>query len=419
MEAAFSYPLNLLYIYLNIRIIKIFLAQKKRHPVFSFIIYLMIASINWSTQFLSIRQELVTLLLFLLLYLYTLYRFEATLISRLAVVSISVGLINVTREITWYLYRYSDILSQNQTYCAIIPCILTLALIMIWEHFFHFDKSNAAASIYNFQIIFIALSSITLCEILMFSANLSPVIISVGFCIICLINILSLILYGRLNTLHLHEIETKTLEQRVVMYQNQFQMIQQSQDELRSLRHDLKNHLLLIQKYIETDKANSAIQYIKDITKTHDTMDTYINTGNDETDCVLNYLLGLARQMDCEIQTAIKVPAETFMPTLDLNILISNLLTNAIEAVQKCERKSLSITIKYDRNLLYISVYNTYQGELRKQNHYYHTTKKDEDLHGYGFKNMHSIIEKYHGNAYFRTEDDIFKADIILYMNPD
>lgn len=419
MDAAFSYGMDLLYVYLNIRIIRIFLAEKKRHPAFSCIMYLTIVSMTYSARLVFFLPELVTLQLFLLLYLYAFYHFEGTLIHRLAVVSVSIGMSSVSKGIIQYLYHYSDILTYNQAYCSMMPCILILALIMVWEHFFRFDKSTTTAPVYQFQIIFIALSSIVLCEVLVLSAGLSPIMISTGFSIVCLINILTLVLYDRLNTLQQHEVETRTLEQRVVMYQNQFEMIQQSQDELRSLRHDLKNHLLLIMKYIEIGKADSAVQYIQEITQTHGILDNYINTGNDETDCVLNYLLGLARQMECEIRTSIKVPAEAFMPALDLNILISNLLTNAIEAMQKCERKSLNITIRYDRSLLYISVYNTYQGALYKQNRYYHTTKKDASLHGYGFKNMNSIIEKYQGNAYFRTEDDIFKADIILYINPD
>ena len=123
--------------------------------------------------------------------------------------------------------------------------------------------------------------------------------------------------------------------------------------------------------------------------------------------------------MGCEMQTSIKIPSQAFMPTLDLNILISNLLTNAIEAMSICHKKYLSVIVKYNRNILYISVHNTYQGKLRKQNNYFLTTKKEQQLHGYGFKNIHAIIEKYHGTSNFCTENNIFKADIILYIKSD
>lgn len=419
MNEVVSYVINLLYVYLNLRIIKIFLIEKAQHPLRSFFLSLIIASVNWIFDSALHDPKSVTLLLFLMLYPYTLYHFETTLLKGLSVISVAVGLPSVTKGIIWYLGRYSDILAKNRIYCSLIPCLLTLALIMIWEHFISSGKRDTGQTIYHFQIIFISLSSIALCGILISVTILSPLMLSCCLLSIYLINILSLLMYSRLNVLHQQELETRTLEQRVMMYQNQFQIMQKSQNELRSLRHDLKNHLLLIEKYLESNNANSAIQYIQDITRTHNSLYTYINTGNNETDCVFNYLLDMAKQLDCEIQTSVKIPAEPFMPALDLNILISNLLTNAMEALTSCEQKLLNITMKYDRNILYISVYNTYQGTLCQQGNYFLTTKQDQHLHGYGFKNIHAIIEKYHGSSSFRTEEDIFKADIILYINPE
>ncbi|MDE6851897.1 MAG: GHKL domain-containing protein, partial [Lachnospiraceae bacterium] len=398
------------------RIIKIFLVEKEPHSIRSYIFYFIVASADWILDFILRDSKPVTLLLFLMLYPYTIYHFKTTLLKCLAVVSVSIGLTGVTKGIVWYLGLSSDLLSQNHVYCSLIPCLLTLALIMVWEYFFPFDKTDAGQTIYHFQIIFIALSSIALCGILISVTILSPVMLSFCLITIYLINILSLLMYSRLNSMQQQELETRTLEQRVIMYQNQFQIMQQSQDELRSLRHDLKNHLLLVEKYLETNKTDSAIQYIQDITQTHDSLHTYINTGNNETDCVFNYLLGMAKQMNCKIQTSVKIPAEPFMPALDLNILISNLLTNAMEALTSCEHKFLSITMKYDRSILYISVYNTYQGTLYRHNNYFLTTKENQNLHGYGFKNIYAIIEKYHGSSSFRTEENIFKADIILYI---
>lgn len=337
----------------------------------------------------------------------------------MAVIAVSIGLTNVTQGIVLYFCRYSDLIFQEHRYYSCIPPILALAMVMIWEHFLSFQQSDTAQTIYHFQIIFICLSSISLCGILLSVTVISPVMLCACLFVICLINIMSLIMYSKLSTMQQKELDHKALEQRILMYQNQFQIMQQSQNELHSLRHDLKNHLLLVEKYLETNQTNTAIQYIQELTHTHLTADACVNTGNHEIDCVFNYLLGTAKQMGCKIQTSIKIPSQAFMPTLDLNILISNLLTNSIEAMSICDKKYLSVTIKYDRNILYISIHNTYQGKLRRQNNDFLTTKKEQQLHGYGLKNIHAIIEKYSGNSSFRTENNIFKADIILYMKSD
>lgn len=417
MNTLFSYLIHLLYVYLNIRIIRIFLTEKERHPISSISFYCILASVSWLSHFRIQNQKIITIIFLFLLFLFTMYHFETTAIKCLSVISISIGLTSITQGVVWYLHRYSDLRPGDETYFPFLPCVLTLALILIWEHIFDYERSDTAHKIYNFQVIFIVLSSIALCGILISVTVISPVMLCICVFVIYLINILTLLMYSQLNIMQQREIENKTLEHRVIMYQNQFQVMQQSQEDLRSLRHDLKNHLLLVQTYLESNKIESAIQYIKDITQTHSTMKTYVHSGNEETDCVLNYLLDLAQQMECEIHTSIKIPSETFMSTLDLNILISNLLTNAIEATSPCDHKYLNIAMKYDRCILYISIYNTYQGTLCRQNNYFRTTKKDWISHGYGFKNIHAVIEKYHGDSSFRTENNIFKADIILYLD--
>lgn len=417
MDTLFSYFIHLLYVYLNIRIIRIYLTEKERHPIFSISFYCILASVSWLSHSMIQHQTIITIIFLFLLFLFTMYHFETTAIKCLSIIIISIGLTGITQYVVWYLHRYSDLFPGDERYCPFLPFVLTLALILIWEHIFDYERSETIPTIYNFQIIFIALGSIALCGILISVTMISPVTLCICVSVIYLINILTLLMYARLSMMQQREIENKTLQQQVIMYQNQFQIMQQSQEDLRSLRHDLKNHLLLIQTYLEFNKIESAIQYIKDITQTHNTMNTYVYSGNEETDCVLNYLLDLAQQMDCEIHASIKIPSDTFMSTLDLNILISNLLTNAIEATTQCDHKYLNIAIKYDRSILYISIYNTYQGTLCRHNNYFQTTKKDRNSHGYGFKNIHAVIEKYHGDSSFRTENGIFKADIILYLD--
>lgn len=417
MNILLSVSIYTVSMYLNVRIIRMFLLEREQRFRSSVPIYFILGAVNWISHLIIQKQFVVTILLFCLLFLYTAYYFETGALKSIAAISIAIGLTGTTSDIIRYLIRYSNFHAKEEGYYSFLPCILTLALIVIWEYICEWKSSDSVPAIYNIQVIFIAFSSIVLCGILISAAKISPATLCFCLFTIYFINILTLLIYSRLHTVQRNILETKTLEQRITMYQNQFQIMHQSQDELGSLQHDLKNHLLLIQKYLESNKVDSAIQYIREITHTHNSMYSYVHTGNEEINCVLNYLLDLARQMNCKIHTSIKIPSESFISTLDLNILISNLLTNAIEAMNHCDQRYLSITMKYNRNILYISVYNTYQGTLCKRNHRFQTTKQDQDSHGYGFNNIYAVIEKYHGNSSFRTENNIFKADVILYLD--
>ena len=44
------------------------------------------------------------------------------------------------------------------------------------------------------------------------------------------------------------------------------------------------------------------------------------------------------------------------------------------------------------------------------------TSKAASQEHGIGLNNVKQIVEKYHGEMHFETEDDLFRAEILLYL---
>ena len=56
------------------------------------------------------------------------------------------------------------------------------------------------------------------------------------------------------------------------------------------------------------------------------------------------------------VATDIKVPEEIPVDNFDLNVILSNLLLNACEAVSKCDKKVIHAAMRYDRGALKISV---------------------------------------------------------------
>jgi signal transduction histidine kinase len=206
----------------------------------------------------------------------------------------------------------------------------------------------------------------------------------------------------------------RLLEQQVRLYEQEFQAIRHSHDQIHSLRHDWSNHLLLLSEYIHDEKYAKAEDYISKLTETIHATYNYSNTGNYDVDCILNYYLAKAEASGCHLTLSLSLPPQLFLSGFDLNVLLSNLLENALEALSHCSQKELDICLKYEKNLFYISIYNTFQTPLYPENKVFQTTKKDRTLHGYGFQNMTAIIDKYEGTFSFQTKGNLFMADIIL-----
>ena len=267
------------------------------------------------------------------------------------------------------------------------------------------------------HIISLLLCSAILCELILFLGDDNFFITILSLCIILIINITTLFQYDKLNEVYKRTLEQKNMEQRLTMYENQFEVIKKSQKNLRSLRHDLRNHLALLDNYINKRDFENASSYLNQIEANLTSSKEFCHTKNIEIDSILNYLLNQAEQLHCEICTKIDVPRQRFMSDFDLNILLSNLLENALEALEKVEERILKIYIKYDKNILYISVYNSFDGKAKQKDGLFQTLKPDKELHGYGLMNIQKTVEKYNGKSMFQIDENLFKTDIILYTD--
>ena len=192
--------------------------------------------------------------------------------------------------------------------------------------------------------------------------------------------------------------------------------MQQSQQYIRILRHDMKNHFLLLKSYLDSGQYENARIFLKEISSYMDISGQYVKTGNQEIDTVLNYMIGRAEGMSCRVETDIQVPESCFMSKFDLNVLLSNLLDNALEALERAEDKYLYISLKYRKGILIVRIYNSFDGKLRKKGKRYLTSKQDKESHGMGLQNVLEIIEKYDGEKNIQTANQLFKVDIILYI---
>ena len=84
------------------------------------------------------------------------------------------------------------------------------------------------------------------------------------------------------------------------------------------------------------------------------------------------------------------------MKETDIILLLSNLLNNAIEAVEKClDKKMIKVKIVIENNKFIVSVWNTFIGEIKREGDILKTTKKENAVfHGIGLKNVVRIAEK-------------------------
>ena len=114
------------------------------------------------------------------------------------------------------------------------------------------------------------------------------------------------------------------------------------------------------------------------------------------------------------VETKISIPEQLRLRSFDLNVLLGNLLDNAIDASVQTEDKKLKITIKLDKGILFLNICNSCQRIADGRRDFLETTKEDKGNHGIGLKNVRRIVKKYHGDLAFLYENGSMETDVMI-----
>lgn len=418
IELIFNAVFNVLNIYIFFRVAKLFVS-KKDNPIFlQTVVYAMVWMINCIVRFCFDNMYLTTLSLFFLLLIAIFILYNGSVIGKLLAVISTIAFGIVFEEFVWRLLSWLGDGSPNKAAGSLLSSFLYIVLILLIERIFYVEKAEyiSKSSYYNFVLIL--MGSIVLVEVLA-SVEEKYEWILIGLSAICLINISTFFLYDKVNEVFREKVESQVMEEKILMNENQLELMKQSQENIRSLWHDMKNHLLLLDTYLKQKDYEGASGYIANIEEYMHVPGQYVNSGNHEVDAVLNYRLGKAEKIGCQVETKLTVPDTSFMPAFDLNMILGNLLDNAMEALEHVKEKELSVKLTYNKGILVIHICNTFDGTIHHKDGAFLTRKKDRGNHGLGLHNVEYIVKKYNGEQNIQIDENMFCISIILYLTAE
>lgn len=203
--------------------------------------------------------------------------------------------------------------------------------------------------------------------------------------------------------------ENKFLRLKEKMQLSYYEMMKSREDEVRKINHDIKNNLQVMYSLDDEVKRKEMIEKINSNLDKH-----YLKkyTSQDILNVVLNIKVNEARNKNIDIDVSVKKKLD-FMEDIDVSNLITNLLDNAIEAVDKCENKNINFVIKKKMNYVIIECENTFNGEVKINKKKQLVTTKNGD-HGYGTKIIKNVVDKYNGELNYEINDNKFKLIIMI-----
>lgn len=206
--------------------------------------------------------------------------------------------------------------------------------------------------------------------------------------------------------------ETNLKLQQIEMEQKITQDLADVVNNLRSLRHDMNNHMSILQGLLSLGEYEEATNYLNSISLDLVVANQFVFTENRVLSVLINSKIDKATTLKIPIQT--EILANDFpLDDKDLCALIGNILENAIEAAEKADSQNITFSIKKENHRLYIKCENTFSVTPIVQNGEFITTKKEKQYHGIGTKNIKSIVKKYNGETEFAF-DDLFHVSIVI-----
>lgn len=160
------------------------------------------------------------------------------------------------------------------------------------------------------------------------------------------------------------EKNNKLLEENLLshMESQQYEQILASVKELRIMKHDVKNHLDVLQTLLEGNHTGQAVDYMRQITADLNKVHYTLSSGNTTVDCIVSNKQSMAENVGILTENIIYLPEEIPLSDVEICSLLGNLYDNAIEGCMRAESKRIWLYMKPFHNMLSIKIVNTSDG---------------------------------------------------------
>ena len=175
-------------------------------------------------------------------------------------------------------------------------------------------------------------------------------------------------------------------------------------EQTKSFRHDIKNHLSVLDGLLRSGNLEEGREYLKKLAAVSEALSFPCQTGNPIVDILLGEKLGLVKEIAAEVTLVLPKPCG--IDDFDLCVLFANALDNAIAACRANDRaKAIRISGKQQGDFYMLTFENTCSDEPMSPA-------------GTGLSNIKAVAEKYHGAMLTEKNGRQYYLSVLLNIAP-
>lgn len=315
-----------------------------------------------------------------------------------------------------YILRDADTLSLSptyQTYKSLTACFLLYIFYVLYTNTQKMKDFHTHYQLYFNLIIFCISLMLSYVTLYICRDNSTAYVLPAIFSTISLLIVACISLYDKFlalvaeNTRHKIQSEIRRMEQEYSM------QIEANLKELHSIRHDMKNHLIIIDGYAAQQNYEKIHDYIRKITGSFQS-EPLFDTPSSTVSALLNekYHTAKRNNIDCRIQTDFPY---IHIDDFSIITILGNLFDNAITAASKCENGWIHVDLYQSDSYLELEMQNNHVENIKEKNGEFSSTKEYKNLlHGIGIKNVRKAANALNGQITITYTDEIFKVHLLI-----
>ena len=247
--------------------------------------------------------------------------------------------------------------------------------------------------------------------------NIPASIYRLVFCVLSEFSLVFIImLYQNIKESQENEFANKALEDQTEDIKRHMARIEEMYEKIRAMRHDMGNHMAVMEGLIENHERQALDEYIGQWKKNYEESQMPVKTGNPITDVAISEYAQRFEKAGIMFESSFCYPQALDIDPFDMCIVITNALQNAYEASLSVQDPAVSLACVLRNNTFIINLKNHTAGKVfvdPEEN--IPASSKKEDGHGYGLKNIRTIARKYNGDIEIRQEAE--KDGYVFVLN--
>lgn len=231
--------------------------------------------------------------------------------------------------------------------------------------------------------------------------------------LLILLNVILYLMIYQVQSLLKSRYDLMLIQERMTSEKNRVEEVSLIWDNIRQVKHDLKNHFSVLKGHLNEGDIESCQKYVSQLSGTIESMGNLIQSGNSVIDYLINTKLSTLDNVEVLISGYVGNYAD--IADVDLACILGNVLDNAIEAqehVVSAKRIELLFLRKNSNRMIICK--NTIKESVLRNNQRLKSTKDVPELHGMGHQIVETTVKKYNGLIDYFEKDDMFGVQIVL-----